>query len=58
MLKAYAMTTEYEYFAEISKAFFTSNRFWNDYYPFIHSELYDFDIKGYNLVADVWGVDA
>ena len=57
MLRAYAMSSDYEYFAELSEAFFTSKRFYNDYYPFIHSELYDFDKEGYDLIDAVWGAD-
>ena len=58
MLKAYALSSDYEYFAELSEAFFTSSRFYNDYFPFIHSELYDFDKNGYDLISQVWGVNS
>ena len=56
-LRAYAMYTSYEYFAESTESFFTSKKFWNDYYPFINSELKTFDIAAWNMVAQVFGVD-
>ena len=52
------MTTAYEYFAESTESFFTSKKFWNDYYPFINSELKTFDLTAWNLVAEVFGVNA
>ena len=51
------MTTAYEYFAESTESFFTSKKFWNDYYPFINSELKSFDHTAWSLVAEVFGVD-
>ena len=57
-LKAYALQSSYEYFAESSESFFTSDRFYNDYYPFINSELHTFDITAWNLVKDVFEVDS
>mgnify|MGYP006110938683 CR=1 FL=1 len=56
-LPAYAMSTAYEYFAESAESFFTSQRFWNDYYPFINSELQAFDHTAWSLVAEVFGVN-
>jgi len=52
--KAYATTNHAEYFAEVTEAFFSSNRFRNDWYPFTNSELKQFDPDGYNLCVQVY----
>ena len=52
------MQSSFEYFAESSESFFTSDRFFNDYYPFINAELKTFDPTAWNLVADVFDVDS
>ena len=52
----YAATNHSEYFAECSEAFFSSRRFRNDYYPYVHPELQGFDESGYRMCETVWGV--
>jgi hypothetical protein len=49
--KAYAMTNKYEYFAEISEAYFGTN----DFYPFNREQLKSFDPQGYALMQKVYG---
>lgn len=56
--KHYAKTNPHEYFAESVEAFFSSNKFRNDMYPFVHSELREFDRDGYDMVAKVFEIDA
>jgi hypothetical protein len=48
--KAYALTNEYEYFAECSEAYFGRN----DFYPFIRSEFKTFDPQGYEAIERAW----
>jgi hypothetical protein len=50
--KAYAMTNQMEYFAELSESFFGTN----DFYPFIRAELKLHDPKGYDALKEAWGV--
>lgn len=50
--KAYAITNEMEYFAELSEAYFSSN----DFFPFNRSELSEFDPVGYRIIRQVWQV--
>ncbi len=50
--QAYAGTNPMEYFAESSEAFFGTN----DFYPFVRSELKEYDPEMYDLVGRVWGV--
>jgi len=50
--KAYALTNQFEYFAECSEAYFGRN----DFYPFIRSELKSFDPDGYAAVEKAWGI--
>jgi len=52
----YARTNHYEYFAECTEAFFSSSRLRNDYFPFVHHELLDFDRRGYEMVVEAWRV--
>ena len=47
MIPHYGKQNQKEYLAETAEAFFTSKRFRNDYFPFIHSELKSFDPDGY-----------
>ncbi len=47
---AYALENEFEYFAEITEAFFGLN----DYFPFDSNDLFDYDLIGYNMALDVW----
>jgi len=53
----YATTNMREYFAECSEAFWSSRRFRNDFYPFIHSELAMFDPVGYQMVRKAFHCD-
>jgi len=50
--KAYALTNRFEYFAECSEAYFGRN----DFYPFLRSELKEFDPEGYAAVEKAWGI--
>jgi hypothetical protein len=54
MRKHYALTDNREYFAECSEAFFSSDRFRNDYYPFVRSELEEFDPAAVKMCEAVW----
>jgi hypothetical protein len=47
---AYATSNEMEYFAELTEAYFWEN----DFYPFVQSELQDFDPMGYQAVEASW----
>ncbi len=49
--KAYALTNEKEYFAELSESYFGKN----DFYPFTRSELKTYDPIGYRLMEQRWG---
>ncbi len=49
-LRAYALTDEKEYFAEICEAYFGRN----DFYPFTRSELETFDEAGYAVASGKW----
>lgn len=51
--RAYAMTNDKEYFAELSEAMFGRN----DFYPFTREELRAHDPEGYGAVARAWGMD-
>ena len=50
--KAYALTNEYEYFAECSEAYFGRN----DFYPFVRTEFKTFDPQGYAAIEKAWGI--
>ncbi|MCK5727113.1 MAG: hypothetical protein KAH22_09850 [Thiotrichaceae bacterium] len=50
MLKAYAITNDKEYFAELSEAYFGRN----DYYPYTHEDLKKHDYIGYQLMVSSW----
>lgn len=50
MERAYALTDEREYFAELTEAFFGRN----DYFPFNRQELKHYDPVGYEVVKGVW----
>lgn len=52
--KHYALTNKHEYFAECSEAYFSSDRFRNDYYPFNKRELTEFDPIGVEMCTKVW----
>jgi hypothetical protein len=49
--RAYALTDEKEYFAELSEAYFGRN----DFYPFTREELKKHDPVGFQLMEDAWG---
>lgn len=50
--EAYAGKNPMEYFAESTEAFFGTN----DFYPFVRSELRQYDPEMHDLLARVWGV--
>jgi hypothetical protein len=49
--KAYALTNDQEYFAELTEAYFGRN----DFFPFDRQELEKHDPEGYRLLRQVWG---
>ncbi len=51
----YAATHHKEYFAECSEAYFSTERFRNDYFPYIHEELKAYDPVGYAMCEWFWG---
>jgi hypothetical protein len=51
MTKHYACTNQMEYFAEATEAYFGTN----DFFPFVHAELMNFDEDGTALMEKVWG---
>merc|ERR1711976_693445 len=57
MTKHYATTNHHEYFAECTEAFFSSDKFRNDMYPFNRAELKEFDKDGYDLIAKMFGIE-
>lgn len=48
--RAYALTNEKEYFAELSEAYFGRN----DFFPFVREELCAYDRAGYALMQQMW----
>ncbi len=56
--KHYCKNDEKEYLAETAEAFFTSKRFRNDFFPFIHSELKSHDPDGYEMIAKVFNLSS
>jgi hypothetical protein len=50
--RAYAMTNQMEYFAELSEAYFAKN----DFFPFNRAELASHDPAGMAAVERAWGV--
>lgn len=48
--RAYGMTNEYEYFAEISEAYWGRN----DFFPFTREQLKAHDSMGYALINEMW----
>jgi hypothetical protein len=49
--KAYALTNDQEYFAELTEAYFGRN----DFFPFDRADLEKHDPAGYRLMREVWG---
>lgn len=47
---AYAYTNEREYFAELTETYFG----WNNYFPFIRTELETYDSVGYQMIEVAW----
>ena len=45
-----AADNPYEYFAEVGEAFFSSKRFTNDAFPYVHPELFRYDPVGYRMM--------
>lgn len=50
--RAYALTSQDEYFAELSEAYFGKN----DFFPFTRSELKEYDPTGFQLMLNTWGM--
>lgn len=48
--RAYALTNEQEYFAELSEAYFGRN----DFFPFVRDELRTYDPAGHALMKQMW----
>ncbi len=51
--KAYAASNPMEYFAESTEAFFGTN----DFYPYVRSELREYDPRMYELLDKLWGTN-
>lgn len=51
--KAYAMTNEKEYFAEVTEAYFSRN----DFFPFMRAELQAHDPRAASMLEAAWGVE-
>lgn len=51
MVRHYALSNVYEYFAEASEAYIGSN----DFYPFVRAELKQHDPDMYAVMREVWG---
>lgn len=49
-VRAYAIDNLFDYFAELSEAYFGSN----DYYPFNRGQLATYDPVGYRMMTQVW----
>lgn len=49
--KAYALTNDQEYFAELTEAYFGRN----DFFPFDRADLEKHDPVGYRLLREIWG---
>lgn len=48
--KAYALTNELEYFAELSEAYLGRN----DFYPYNRKQLEKYDSVGYGVMKTIW----
>jgi hypothetical protein len=49
-VRHYGLTNHKEYFAELTESYFGTN----DFYPFVKSELAEFDPEGHALMESVW----
>jgi hypothetical protein len=56
-IQHYCKNNAMEYLAETSEAFFSTAHFRNDFYPFIHTELKEYDPDGYNMIIRVFKLD-
>jgi hypothetical protein len=52
--KAYAMENEFEYFAELSEAYFGKN----DYFPYTREDLQAHDPRGFAMIEKAWSKKA
>ena len=50
----YALNNPMEYFAEATEAYFGAN----DYFPFVRAELKRHDPQGFQLIEEIWKIDA
>ncbi len=50
-VRHYALTNHKEYFAEATEAYF----YRNDFFPFVHAELAEFDPDGHEVLSAIWG---
>jgi hypothetical protein len=50
VMRAYAMTNDKEFFAELSEAYFTNS----DFFPFTREDLKEFDPASYRAISDAW----
>ena len=51
--RAYGLNNHKEYFAELSEAYFGRN----DFYPFVRSELEEFDPTGFQMIRQLWTLE-
>jgi hypothetical protein len=52
VMNADALINEYEYFAELSEAYFWRN----DFFPFNRNQLYEYDPMGAEMIRTGWGI--
>jgi hypothetical protein len=57
-IQHYCKNNAMEYLAETSEAFFSTKHFRNDFYPFIHTELKEYDPDGYEMIIRVFKLDS
>jgi hypothetical protein len=50
--QAYALTDSFEFFAELTEAYLGKN----DYFPYVRSDLQNYDPVGFHVMERVWGV--
>ncbi len=53
-VKAYATTSDQEFFAELSESYFSTN----DFYPFVRAEVMQYDPRTFEMLKKVWGEPA
>lgn len=54
--RPYGAKNFHEYWAEANASFWSSNRFRNGFYPYVHCELKGFDPYAYKMIEDVLGI--